>query len=299
MTRAPWTPDGFDDWRRHYPATPFARAAANLDRTDAFIDGWTRRTARLPLTTTVVLVAGLYSEWLPGCNRGARQTLGAAGYRVLTVPVRSARGVFDQGAHIGAYLRKHLPAGGEFVALAHSKGGIDTLAALVGDPALAARCTGLALMQPPCGPSAIVDTIFRHGMPPHVAAPWPDRIARRMLRTRWADAGTRDISSRRDPRVGDMLAALPRDLHLVHGVSWSVEASTRFDSHHGRLNGHRPGCAHDGQFYLEHQVMAGIPQVCLPRLDHGQPVLGGLGFDAGRFWLALADLLHVTRAQTR
>ncbi|WP_446904849.1 hypothetical protein [Burkholderia sp. YIM B11467] len=96
-----------------------------------------------------------------------------------------------------------------------------------------------------------------------------------------------------------MLAALPRDLHLVHGVSWSVEASTRFDSHHGRLNGHRPGCAHDGQFYLEHQVMAGIPQICLPRLDHGQPVLGGLGFDAGRFWLAFADLLHVTRGQTR
>ncbi|MBX4355034.1 hypothetical protein K4G97_22875, partial [Mycobacterium tuberculosis] len=92
-----------------------------------------------------------YSEWLPGCNRGARQTLGAAGYRVLTVPVRSARGVFDQGAHIGAFLRKHLPAGRDFVALAHSKGGIDTLAALVGDPTLAVRCAGLALMQPPCG----------------------------------------------------------------------------------------------------------------------------------------------------
>ncbi|WP_217447272.1 hypothetical protein [Burkholderia pyrrocinia] len=295
MMRAPWTPDGFDDWRRHYPATPFARADAALDRTDAFIDGWMQRTARLPLTTTIVLVAGLYSEWLPGCNRSARQTLGAAGYRVLTVPVRSARGVVDQGAHIGVYLRAHLPAGDEFVALAHSKGGIDTLAALVGDPVLAKRCAGIALVQPPIGPSSIVDTIFRHGLPPHAAAPWPDRIAHRLLRTRWADGGTRDISSRRDPRVGAMLAALPRDLHLVHAVSWSVEASTRFDSHHARLHGHRPGCAHDGQFYLEHQVMPGKPQICLPRLDHGQPVLGGLGFDAGRFWLAVADLLHVTR----
>jgi len=42
-----------------------------------------------------------------------------------------------------------------------------------------------------------------------------------------------------------------------------------------------------------------VPQVCLPRLDHGQPVLGGLGFDAGRFWLALADLLHVSRDDSR
>ncbi|MFM0649539.1 hypothetical protein PQR14_34920 [Paraburkholderia bryophila] len=301
MKRVAWTPAGFDDWRTFYPTTPFRRPEVGLDLTSRFIEGWTRNAARLPATTTVVLIAGLYSEWLPGCHRAARRTLRAAGYRVLPVPVRSARDVFDQGAHIAAFLRARLPASGDFVALAHSKGGIDTLAALTGDPALRARCAGIALVQPPVGPSAIVDAILGDPVDksgPVPPAPVTERIARRLLNSRLAAGGTRDISSRRDPRVGAMLAAIPDDLHLVHAVSWSITTATRFDSHHARLNGFRPGCAHDGQFYLEHQVLPGHLQICLPRLDHGQPVIGGLGFDAGRFWLALADLLHVTRRGT-
>jgi hypothetical protein len=295
MKRPAWSPDGFDDWRTFYPATPFRAPQACHDLTPEFIQGWRRNTSRLPVSTAIVLIAGLYSEWLPGCHRAARRTLQAAGYRVLTVPVRSARGVFDQGAHIAASLRARLPASGDFVALTHSKGGIDTLAALTADQALRARCAGIALVQPPVGPSAIVDAILgeRAGQGPK------ERIARRVLNSRLAADGTRDISSQRDPRVVAMLGSIPHDLHLVHAVSWSVTAATRFDSHHARLNGIRPGCAHDGQFYLDDQVLPGHPQICLPHLDHGQPVIGGLGFDTGRFWLALADLLHVTRHAAR
>lgn len=302
MKRAEWTPVGFDDWRRFYPSTPFPVPEASLDLTPRFIECWTRNTASLPVATTIVLIAGLYSEWLPGCHRAARRTLRAAGYRVLTVPVRSARGVFDQGVHIARFLRACLPVSGEFIALTHSKGGIDMLAALTGDPALSARCAGIALVQPPVGPSAVVDAIFSEFVSksgPALPVPKMDRVARRLLGSRWTASGTRDISSRRDPRVSAMLDEIPGDLHLMHAVSWSVTAATRFDSHHARLNGFRPGCAHDGQFYLEHQVLADQPQICLPHLDHGQPVIGGLGFDPGRFWLALADLLQITRNKTR
>ncbi|WP_043284744.1 lipase family protein [Paraburkholderia oxyphila] len=296
VKRPAWSPAGFDDWQRHYPSTPFARHAGARDWTACFIDCWNRQRAGLPTTTTVVLVAGLYSECLPGCHRDARRALGAAGYRVVTVPVRSSRTVMTQGAHIAAWLRRHLAPGEAFIALTHSKGGIDTLAAVISDPALMGQCTGIALVQPPVGPSAIIDRLFGAPTP---RMPLLERAARRLMRTRWTAQGTRDISSDRDPRVAAMLSAIPGELHLVHAVSWSIEPATRFDSHHTRLNGYRPDCAHDGQFYLEHQVLPGIPQICLPRLDHGQPVLGGLGFDAGRFWLALADLLHVTSTQTR
>ncbi|CAB3809098.1 hypothetical protein LMG28688_06921 [Paraburkholderia caffeinitolerans] len=296
MKHPAWTPAGFDEWQRHYPATPFSRNAGPFDWTECFIDCWNRQQARLPTPTTVVLVAGLYSECLPGCHRDARRALGGAGYRVVTVPVRSSRAVMTQGEHIAAWLHKRLARDEAFIALTHSKGGIDTLAALVGDPALMNRCAGIALVQPPVGPSAIIDKLFS---PPSAPMPLLERAARRFMRTRWTAQGTRDISSNRDPCVAAMLRAIPGELHLVHAVSWSIEPATRFDSHHTRLNGYRPDCAHDGQFYLEHQVLPGVPQICLPRLDHGQPVLGGLGFDAGRFWLALADLLHVTSAQTR
>lgn len=309
-----WTPQGFDDWHRHFPATPFAQAAGTLDWTTRFITCWERPALQLPRDTVVVLVSGLYSEWLPRCHRDAARALRGAGYRVLRVPVRSSRGVMTQAMHIGATLRAHLSSGQRFIALTHSKGGIDTLAALAADPALCARCDGIALVQPPVGPALVVDEILgwepatstseisSSGGPATSAwatlqkgVPWHDRIGSRLLRSRWLADGTRDISSRRDARVAALLANLPHGLHSVHAISWSIERSSRFDTFHARLDARRPGCAHDGQFYLEDQVLAGVPQVCLPRLDHGQPVLGGLGFDSGRFWLALADLLHASR----
>lgn len=295
-----WTPHGFDDWQRHFPATPFARQTDGLDWTERFVDSWDRADSRLPRETAVVLVAGLYSEWLPRCHRDALLSLRRAGYRAMRLPVRSARGVIAQGEHIAATLRTRLKDGERFVALTHSKGGIDTLAALNRAPDLRARCDGLAFVQPPVGPASIVDDMLGFGAtPPLAATRRQDSIGRRLLRTRWVANGTLDISSRRDPRVAPMLAAIPDDLHCVHAVTWSIDRSSRFDAYHERLNARRPGCAHDGQFYLEHQVLSGVPQICLPELDHGQPVLGGLGFDAGRFWLALADLLHVTRTHTR
>ncbi|OBR48038.1 hypothetical protein [Paraburkholderia tropica] len=294
MKRAPWTPDGFDDWQRHYPATPFARHTGSLDWTNRFQDCWHQRHARLPRSTTIVLIAGLYSEYLRGCHRDARHTLTSAGYRVLSAPVRSAHGVFAQGRHIAAWLGESLAPRETFVALAHSKGGIDMIAALASAPALMARCEGIALVQPPVGPSPVIDRLFNAAAhSPH--ATLRERAVRMLLASRWMAQGTRDIGRARDSRIDALLRAIPASLHLVHAVSWSIEASTRFDSHHAQLDATRPGCAHDGQFYVEHQVLPGQPQICLPRLDHGQPVLGGLNFDAGRFWLALADLLHVTR----
>ncbi|WP_322044321.1 hypothetical protein [Paraburkholderia sp. J67] len=295
MKHAPWTPDGFDDWQRHYPATRFARQAGSLDWTGQFLDCWRQRHARLPRSTTIVLIAGLYSEFLSGCHRDAHRALTAAGYRVLTVPVRSARGVVAQGKHIAAWLSQTLAPHEAFVALTHSKGGLDTIAALVGAPALMACCDGVVLVQPPVGPSTFIDEVF--SAPGHAThTSLRKRVARAMLASRWMADGTRDISSGRDPRIATLLQNIPESVHLIHAVSWSIEASTRFDSHHAKLNANRPDCAHDGQFYLEQQILPGKPQVCLPRLDHGQPVLGGLNFDAGRFWLALADLLHVTRS---
>lgn len=290
-----WSPFGFDDWRQHYPATPFERAPASLDWTGRFIDCWHAPGVDACPDTVIVLIAGLYSEWIPACFRDAARALHAARYSILRVPVRSSRGVAEQGRHIVRTLNVRLPAGRRFIVLAHSKGGLDALAALRADSGLRARCDGIALVQPPVGPSAIVDGLLeQHGA--RIDPAWLGWAAGKLLRTRWLHAGSRDIGSGRDAGIANLLSGLPGDLHCLHVVSWSVERSSRFDAHHLRLDRYRPGCAHDGQFYLDHQTIRDMPQVCVPHLDHGQPVLGGAGFDAGRFWLALVALLIETRA---
>jgi hypothetical protein len=291
MTPA-WTPEGFAEWPRHFPATEFVAPDALLDCTEQFIASWHKPMLSLSQDTLVVLVAGLFSEWLPGCFQDCARTLRRLGYPVLRMPVRSSRGVMAQGRHISQVLTAQLRQGQRFVVLAHSKGGLDALAALAQDKLLRQACDGVVLVQPPTGPSTVIDDLLACSAgQSNLDYPF-DRVRRVLAKTRWVAAGARDISSLRDPHISDLLEHLPADVQCLHVISWSAVPSSRLDTHHARLNARRPGCAHDGQFYLEHQRIAGMPQICLPRLDHGQPVLGGGGFDATRFWLTLLDVVH-------
>jgi hypothetical protein len=297
-TTEAWVPEGFDDWPLHFPATAFTAPEARLDWTEQFIASWHKPMSSLPAGTVVVLVAGLFSEWLPGCFQDCARTLRRLGYPVLRMPVRSSRGVMAQGQHISKVLTAELGQGQRFFVLAHSKGGLDTLAALAQNKALSEACDGVALVQPPTGPSTVMDAVLA-GSAGQASIGYPfDRVRRVLAKTPWVADGARDISSLRDPHITHLLKNLPAAAQCVHVVSWSVTPSSRFDSHHARLNVRRPDWAHDGQFYLEHQRIEGMAQICLPRLDHGQPVLGGGGFDATRFWLTLLAVMHGC-AQTR
>jgi len=63
------------------------------------------------------------------------------------------------------------------------------------------------------------------------------------------------------------------------------------DSFHARLAQLRPGCAHDGQFFIEDQLWRGAEHVLLPEIDHAQAVMSNDGFDAPRLWLTLLAML--------
>ncbi len=293
-----WGPEGFDDWPLHFPATEFAATEARLDWTEQFIASWHKPMLSLPPGTLVVLVAGLFSEWLPGCFQDCSRTLRRLGYPVLRMPVRSTRGVMAQGRYISKLLAAELRQGQRFVVLAHSKGGLDALAALAQNKALNEACDGVGLVQPPTGPSTVMDDVLAGGAgQSSINYPF-DHVRRVLAKTPWVADGARDISSLRDPHITHLLKNLPAAVQCVHVVSWSAAPSSRLDTHHARLNARRPGWAHDGQFYLEHQRIEGMPQICLPQLDHGQPVQGGGGFDATRFWLTLLAVVH-GRVQTR
>ncbi|MCI3945643.1 hypothetical protein K0038_02685 [Pseudomonas syringae] len=290
-----WTPEGFDDWQRHFPDTVFRRPADGLDWTGLFLKGWQTASLGLPKDTLVVLVAGLYSEFILYCNRACARSLKSEGYEVLRMQVRSSRGVIAQGEHIAKVLGTRLKPRQRFVVLAHSKGSLDTLAALSQHHGLLDACDGIALVQPPVGPSPIINDLL--GCSAREAGPGyrMDAFRQALVNSAPLAEGTRDISSRRDPRVAEMLSALPASLHCLHVVSWSAVRRSRFDTHHQRLNALRPGHAHDGQFYMQDLSLPGVPQICLPDLDHGQPILGGAGFDPARFWRTLLEILHQTR----
>ena len=246
----PWSPTGFDEFPAHYPQTEWAAPDAALERTPGFLDAWNR------------------------------EAFSAAGHRCLRTPVSTRRTVADQATRLARDIRAWLGRDERFVWCTHSKGGIDALWALESDAALRESCIALASVQLPVGHSWVVANVESQ------QGGWPARLQKSAFRLPPVAAGIETISPR--SRTRRWLETLDPPVPMVHVVSWSVTPTSWVDSWHGKLNALRPGHAHDGQFFLADQRLGAVPVVCLPRLDHAQPVLGGLGLDVGRFWKSLA-----------
>ena len=279
----PWSPGGFDDFRKHYPATDWQEPAHGLDHTERFEEAWNKRAA-LPTSIAIVLTPGLFSEWLPGCFRIAQRDFAAAGHRCLRTRVYTGRTVSEQAQRLASTIEGWLQPNERFIWCTHSRGGFDALWALQEYEALAARCVATACVQIPVGHSWVVADIesAQSGL--------MRRALRRSFQLPFVAAGVALISKRRDPELNRWLQALEPVVPTIHAVSWSVQPTSWVDSWHARLNALRPDHAHDGQFFLSDQRLRKCPIVRLPRLDHAQPVLGGLELDVGRLWQALANV---------
>jgi hypothetical protein len=278
-----WSPSRFERFADHYPATVWTVPAAQLDRTGDFARAWSAGGA--PPGAAIVLTPGLFAEWLPTCFRDARRAFSAEGLRVLQTPTRTSLGIRAQARLLTERILAWLRPDERFVWCAHSKGGLDALWSLEASAELRARCVGAIVVQPPVGPSRLVDRWL--GAPRTLM----ERSRGFLLRRRAFSGGARDISSERDALASEWLASFAPVVPTLHAVSWSTRATHWVDSYHEQLSALEPGHAHDGQFYLGDQRLPATPIVCLGEIDHAQPVLGGGGLDASRLWRTLIALL--------
>jgi alpha-beta hydrolase superfamily lysophospholipase len=285
MSANPWTPEGFEAYAVHYPGTAWPPVPKERDRTEAFIARWRSAEPYRPNGVgTVVLTPGLFSEWLPRCFAPAARALSAAGFRVVRTRVRSRHGVRDQAARIAAEVMTKLEPDERFVWCGHSKGAIDLLYALQTTAPLRKACAAAVVAQPAVGISRVVD---RWQNEPRGVR---ERIGRALIASEPVREGVREISGGRDPVIADWLEGFEPSVPTVCAVSWSIQPTSWVDSYHRTLNEIAPGHAHDGQFLMVDQRLPEASLVCLPELDHAQPVLGGHSFDAGRFWRTLVEI---------
>lgn len=276
---------GFDDYLRFYPATPWQAAADAPDLSDAFLRQWHLASDTAARTDiAVVLTPGLFAEWLPGCFRAARDRFTRGGHRVLRTRVKSGRSVFEQADILSKELTQWLRDGESFIWCGHSKGGLELHRALHINEALRARCVGAVTVQPPVGLSHVLAHFSSN------RATLSQRLTLQILGTPLLASGVHEISRERDPGLTRWLETFCPGVPAINVVSWSVEPTSWVDSWHRTLSEVRPGIAHDGQFLMHEQRLPATPTIALPRIDHAQPVLGGNGFDAGRFWQTLVQM---------
>lgn len=299
--RSAWSPLDFSSYRQFYPATPEIGALVRADVSGEFIRVWNDIDA-LHLTlgghpasvgTTFVLVRGLFGRWIPGHFAATRKALARTGLRSIIANSRAAGTVDANAALIGRDIEARVHPDHKLVFLCHSKGGLDTLAMLLRFPALRRRTGAVVLCQTPRAACAVLESVLldRHrDSISHKGRGFAEALARQAIAWSGARPGCLELT-------GDMISqrlsgieANPFDMPVLSVASWSVEPTAWLDSQHARLGAIRPGCAHDGLFYLEDLLWPIAEQILLPRLDHSQPTVGGAGFDEGRFWLALAAM---------
>lgn len=290
-----WTPTDFDAYRTLYPATPALdlpdpaltrRFDAAWDEDDAEIDA---RLTRVLAGTTVVFVRGYLGNWMPGNLVGPAKAFVALGIDARIASNRAGATV-DANA---TTLVEQLDGGGPILLCGHSKGGLECLVATDRSDALRARTRGVVLSQTPRGPSGVLESLLErvHDASLPGAKRWLEEWVQRVgLHAIGAATGGRELTS---APLSDLIARIDmkeRDFPVWQTASWSSQPTTWLDSFHGRLSEIRPGCAHDGQFFLEDLLWPGLPHVLLAHVDHAQPVMGGFGFDEVRYWKCVIAL---------
>jgi len=291
-----WSPRGFSEYRKHYAATPALKVPA-VDLSERFIALWedpAALTVPMAADTTVLLLRGFLAAFMPGNLVRVCQALGALGFDARMAGTNTLDSVQKNSARIAEQLRRQPPRS-RLILLGHSKGGHEALTFLLDHPAFAAKCAGVAMAQSTRGASLVLESMMlgRH---------------RETLPTRWrrfnegaqsvglglsnAKRGGRDLV---EPGLAAVLARIDGarfSFPIVQTVSWSTIPTSWLDAFHERLGEIRPGCANDGQFYLEDLFWPDhVAHVLLPELDHAQPAMGGHGFDEVRFWIVQLRLM--------
>ncbi len=303
---ASWTPEGFERYRERYPNTP-EFAHPDPAPTERFISIWRefqgsdgqwpiqRRTQMTEAlrNTTFVLIRGFLGNWMPGNFISTCRTLRAMGLDAFIAKNSAGATTEDNARSITRQIQQRVPATNRLVFLGHSKGGLESLQ-IAADPILRPRVRAIAMAQTPRGASAVMESLLLRRHQASLVGfrrVWAERLQRFGLRMIRVEKGGREITTEGLKAVIERLDAISRPFALLQTASWSTQPTAWLDSFHERLGEIRPGCAHDGQFYLEDLIWPSVPHVLLPHVDHAQPAMGGFGFNPAQYWLSAITLL--------
>jgi pimeloyl-ACP methyl ester carboxylesterase len=297
-----WTPDRWNGYNERYPNTPRLPESSYAGIRD-FLNIWERIEAHnFDVASEAlgsgkilfVLVRGIFGNLMPGNFVPVLEHFRGMGLLVIRPRTYVVGTVAKSAARLRNEVHPYVQDAERIVWLCQSRGGLDALWALSQYPELRNRTAGVVLVQTPSAASAIMQSVLT-GCYAQSISSWRTRVAEKVQKTIFTLAGLRDgCEELMSPGIDNCVATL-QDFEFPFPVlavaTWSIEPTSWVDSYHKRLGEIRPGCAHDGQFYLQDQLWHFAEQLVLARIDHAQSVMGGSGFDLCRFWTVLATML--------
>ncbi len=299
-----WSPQDFAGFAARYPATP-AFAVDDAEPGLRFEEAWLEwspeelddRLYSGARGICLAFVRGYLGAWMPQNMVAPVQALRALELDARLLDNTATATVDGNADRIAAQLAgRDTPV----VLCGHSKGGLECLRAADRHIALEDRLVGMLLCQAPRGPSVVLESVLQRQHQDSLTLParrWTETAQRLALTLTGARTGGAELTGDRLQPLVAQLDDRQRPYRVWQTASWSDTPTRWLESFHQRLDQVRPGCAHDGQFYLQDLVWPDLPHVLLARVDHVQPAMGGGGFDHVRYWKIMLALLLEGRAQ--
>ena len=296
-----WSPDGWADFVDRYPNTPDlpdsassgVRHFSNIWQSSGVLNRDTGRAIGHLDDTLVVLVRGIFGNLMPGNFVPVLRYFRHSSVQVIRPRCYTMGTIEESAGHLFRQIRPALESSQRILWLCQSRGGLDAMWAIREYPELREKTSGLVAVQTPSDRSEIMQSVVKRehaasGMSLRSRA--SEQLQRAVLGLPAFRDGALQLTS---PAIDRYVEALRREAYsfpFVSVATWSVEPTSWVDSFHRRLGEIRPGCAHDGQFFIEDQLWTNALQLVLGRIDHAQSVMGGRGFPLVRFWDTLATL---------
>jgi hypothetical protein len=240
-------------------------------------------------------VRGLFGAWIPGHFRAPLQRLRDAGWDARIASTAPGGTIAANAGRLAHQIAALAAAGRRTLVLAHSKGGLEVLAALAGRPGLARTVAGFAGVQMPRAGAPYLESVFGglHHATRRGADAWRERRDAAVLTLAGARRACAELETTQIAALAARFDAIDWRFPWLTVASRSVRPTPTLELKHARLDRIRPGAPHDGVFYRDDQVWPGRPCWQLDGVDHAQPSVGGGGFDHGAFWCeALQRLLR-------
>lgn len=299
-----WTPEGRLDYLDYYPYTPNLNEG-NINISEIFVSTWNKILNKCEQNVpseayalTIVLVKGIFGDLMPGNFNATYQYLKKSGLKTIIIkPKKASASIMENAQALKDSIENQIPGkSSKLLFLTHSKGGLDTLWAMLSFPDLYKRTMGMAIVQCTREKSVIMERILfkRHTFFSGIEDV-KENILKKLLYLVGYKAGCLELTSKKIHQTIREIDKVKFDFPVISVATWSIKPTSWLDSYHKKLGQIRPGCAHDGQFFLEDQVWPQFKQIILGNIDHAQPAMGGNGFDDARFWLTILNLFFNDR----
>lgn len=233
---------------------------------------------------TYILVRGLLGAYMPGHFKKVQSELQRGGAEVRFAPTDPAGTISQNAESIAHNLPKVIGQSNSVVFLAHSKGGLETLGAILNNPSLGKRTKAAILFQTPKRGAPYLKSLFRENIPKQPFQSVREYMHKLALTAILAKPACTELAGDEELPFVNEIERTRFSFPIFSYSTFSTSNSGWIELQANRINQLEPGRRNDGVFLTEDQVWPQFFHRELPEIDHAEPTVGSARIDEAALW---------------